>query len=272
MHKWILCLTLLWTQCCLCRETQAQIRLEQTPVPAYQLWVGFVSPEIQPDGTIKASIDSKAVVKTVQPDPRSLLILDDGYTLKDLEVEKRPSLEFVQPTLTQLDGNRLELKLDTTGDFRARAELDYGGKKVVHRFNFAIGKPEPIPPKPDDPPLPPPNSDIRNEYGVGLPAYQNAPDAAASKSIAAIYRAAGDSLFARNGQTLRSIDSDNASDRANPNRNVIAWLNQQLASAKPAFRTAIREALLESQGKRQYTKADWFAAFNEIADALEQVK
>lgn len=249
-----------------------QIKIEQTTVAPYQLWVGFVAPEIQADGTVKASVDSKPVSKTVQPDPRLLLILDEGYSLKDLEVETVPGLEFVQPTLTQLDGNRIELKIDATGKFRARAELDYGGKKVVSRFNFTIGTAPKPPPKPDDPPVPPPDTDVRNEYGVGLPAYTNAPDAAASKVIAKVYRSAGDSLYAQNGQPLRSIDSDNPSDKANPNRNVIAWINQQTASAKPELRTALSKAFSESQAKRQYSKADWYAAFNEIADALEKVK
>jgi len=247
-----------------------QIKLEQTTVAPYQLWVGFVAPEIQADGTVKASVDSKPVSKTVQPDPRFVLVLDEGYTLKDLKVEAKPSLDFADPVLTQLDGNRIELKL-ASGDYRAEAKLDFGGKEVIKRFNFTIGTAPKPPPKPDDPPVPP-DTDVRNEYGVGLPAYTNAPDAAASKVIAKVYRSAGDSLYAQNGQPLRSIDSDNPSDKANPNRNVIAWINQQTASVKPELRTALSKAFSESQAKRQYTKADWYAAFNEIADALEKVK
>ncbi|WP_230139378.1 hypothetical protein, partial [Campylobacter jejuni] len=63
--KQLIALTSLPLALFFCSLASAQIKLEQTPVPAYQLWVGFVSPEIQADGTIKASVESKPVQKTI---------------------------------------------------------------------------------------------------------------------------------------------------------------------------------------------------------------
>lgn len=247
-----------------CTLAVGQIKLSESP---YQLWVGFVNAEVQADGTVKASVDSKPSVKTVN---RLVLSLDDGYSLKDLEVESLPDLQFVQPTLVQIDGNKLELKLDAKGKFRARAELDYGGKKVVQRFNFSVGGE--VPPGPIPPPEPPAPDDIRNDYGLGKVAFANA-DPATASTFAKAYRAAADSLFAQNGQPLRFISSDDPKFATDPQKNVILWLNNQLASAKPEYKNAVSAAFKESQAKRgAYKKDDWYAAFVEVADALDKVK
>lgn len=128
------------------------------------------------------------------------------------------------------------------------------------------------PPKPDVP--------IRNDYGVGIPAYSNAADKETALKYAAIYSAAGD--FLSGVPSFKFIISDKEPDNKNPNKSVLAWMDQEIkkipckdeATCKrwASWCATVRAAFDASQAKRQFTRADWYAAFNEVSDALKAVK
>lgn len=148
----------------------------------------------------------------------------------------------------------------------------YGRKSAVVDVGEAPG--------PGPGPNPPP-SPVPNEYGVGKVAYENAPrDVASAVRFASIYRQAGDFLFGV--PSLKFIESNSSVHSADPNRSVLAWIKQQydlvqcpdVETCKQwnTWKLKINEAMLESQRKRAFTRQDWFSAFREIANAVEQVK
>jgi len=130
-------------------------------------------------------------------------------------------------------------------------------------------------------PNPPPPSPVPNEYGVGKVAYENAPrDVASAVKFAAIYRQASDFLFGV--PSLKFIESNSSVHASDPNRSVMAWIKQQYDLVQcpdvetckqwTTWKLKINEAMLESQRRRAFTRQDWYSAFREIANAVEQVK
>lgn len=130
-------------------------------------------------------------------------------------------------------------------------------------------------------PGPAPPSPIVNEYGVGKPAYENAPrDVATAVKMASIYRQAGDFLFGV--PSLKFIESSNSQHANDPKRSVMAWIKQQydlvqcpdqaMCQQWAVWKSKLSEAMIESQKRRAFTRQDWFSAFREIAAAVEQVK
>ena len=128
--------------------------------------------------------------------------------------------------------------------------------------------PPPGPDPPPDPDPPDPNPDIDNEYGLGQIAYDNAPSAGTA-AVADLYKRAAEMLYGRpRGMTVEA---------------ALNWLDQ--GTAKVALqgdpegwekwaKAVVDNALVASQRARPegYTRADWYAAFNEIAKALGAVK
>jgi len=122
------------------------------------------------------------------------------------------------------------------------------------------------PPDPIDPII------VPNDYGVGQVAYDNAPvDANGHVQFASFYKQAGEFLYGR--PSIKII-----ADVAEPN-SVFFWLSQQMdeypcpspeiCAEWKTWRAKVSAAFVMSQGQRQYTREDWFAAFNEVVIALE---
>lgn len=140
--------------------------------------------------------------------------------------------------------------------------------------------PTPPGPNPPNPPGPQPDVPIANEYGVGIPAYTNAADKDTALKIAAVYKAAGD--FLSGIPTFKFITSDDPVANKDPNKCVLAWMDQQIKQIPckdeqtckkwAAWNAAMRAAFDVSQSKKQFTRADWYAAFNEVSSALRAVK
>lgn len=148
----------------------------------------------------------------------------------------------------------------------------YGRKQVV----VDVGGTPPPGPGPTPPPSP-----VPNEYGVGKPAFENAPrDTATAIKMASIYRKAGDFLFGV--PSLKFVESNSSQHAGDPNRSVMAWIKQQYDLVQcpdqatcqqwAVWKAKVSEAIVESQKRRAFTRQDWFAAFREIANAVEQVK
>lgn len=151
----------------------------------------------------------------------------------------------------------------------------YGRKLVLVEVGGTPPGPGPGP-GPDPNPDPAPD-DIPNEYGVGKVAFAAAPGEASSlRAYAKIYKQAGDFLFGV--PSLKFIDSSNSAQSRDPNRSVLAWLVQQqglvqctdqvICDQWAAWRQKVSVALIESQKRRQFTRQDWYNAFNEISRAL----
>ena len=150
----------------------------------------------------------------------------------------------------------------------------YGRKTLLVEVGAGPPPPTPDPPGPN-PPTPVPDN-VPNEYGVGRVAFEAAPKDVSAKDYAKIYKQAGDFLFGV--PSLKFITSSNSSQANDPNRSVLAWIRQQQERVPctdesacqqwKVWRDKVGVALLESQRKRQFTRQDWFNAFNEISRAL----
>ncbi len=137
--------------------------------------------------------------------------------------------------------------------------------------------PGPKPPEPPTPPVPP----VPNDYGIGAIAYASAPhDVATAAKMASIYRQSGDFLFGI--PSLKFIVSSNQQHASDPNRSIMAWITQQYGLVQcpdvetckqwSKWKADVRDAFLASQANRQFTRQDWYAAFNEVCKALAEVK
>jgi hypothetical protein len=153
----------------------------------------------------------------------------------------------------------------------------YGRKQSV----VVVGGSGPGPEPPGPGPTPDPPSPVPNDYGVGKPAYENAPrDGATAKKMATIYRQAGDFLFGV--PSLKFVESSNSQHANDPNRSVMAWIKQQYDLVQcpdvetckqwAVWKSKLSEAMIESQKRRAFTRQDWYSAFREIANAVEQVR
>ncbi len=155
----------------------------------------------------------------------------------------------------------------------------YGKKTVVLEVGSAPA-PTPTPPGPGPtPPVPP--SPIPDTYGVGMVAFSAAPRHAATvQQYASIYYQAGNFLFGK--PTLKFIFSSNDTHYNDPSRSIPAWIKSEQAKITcpdvatcqqwEQWRIKVNEAFRQSQMKRQFTRDDWYAAFNEVVQALGAVK
>jgi len=228
-----------------------------------------VSPTItsKPVGVVNVNAtDVEIAVSDVNRLPYQPLRLDADSWMID-----KPGKWWVEVkeygTIALADGSTRRIVLDST--------------VVVVEFSFA---PTPNPPGPGpqpDPKPPVPPSPINNEYGVGKVAYDFAPrDVVIAAKYASVYKQAGDFLFGI--PSLKFITSSTDVHNGDPTRSVMAWIKQQYAltvCADPevckqwdVWKREVAAAFIESQKKRAFTRNDWFAAFNEVAQALGQVK
>jgi len=120
-----------------------------------------------------------------------------------------------------------------------------------------------------------PSEPVANDYGVGQVSADTAPaDKRTRAQVAEHHRQAGEFLYGR--PSLKSVTNENYDD---PGSNVFAWLNQQAAEMEcpdpetckqwATWRQKVGEAFQVSQETREYTRADWYKAFNEIAESLK---
>ncbi len=120
-----------------------------------------------------------------------------------------------------------------------------------------------------------PSEPVANDYGVGQVSADTAPlDKQTRSLVAGHHRQAGEFLYGR--PSLKSVSNENFDD---PGANVFAWLNEQAAAMDcpdpetcqqwARWRQAVGEAFQASQESREYTRADWYKAFNEIAESLK---
>ncbi len=120
-----------------------------------------------------------------------------------------------------------------------------------------------------------PSEPVANDYGVGQVSADTAPlDKQTRSLVAGHHRQAGEFLYGR--PSLKSLSNENFDD---PGANVFAWLNEQAAAMDcpdpetcqqwARWRQAVGEAFQASQESREYTRADWYKAFNEIAESLK---
>ena len=227
------------------------------------------------DGKLVADATSKPVLES---NTLTVIVVQQKiYETLDVECENLQTREFID-----LDKVSLGYRFPTSvkpGTYRVTV-TGFNPGIARKRLDVQVGDtPKPPDPPGPNPPGPTPTPDVvPNEYGVGAVAFQFAPKVASeAKSLAAMYRQAGEFLYGR--PSLKFITSDSDKDAKNPDRSVIAWLAQQQASTTLADRAAwttwklkLREAFTASQNARQYTREDWYNAFNEVATALEAVK
>tara|TARA_R110002167_G_C12684414_1_gene651760 strand:- start:1023 stop:1796 length:774 start_codon:yes stop_codon:yes gene_type:complete len=116
---------------------------------------------------------------------------------------------------------------------------------------------------------------VANDYMVGQASADNAPlDKTTRAEVAKHHRQAAEFLYGR--PSLKSVSSENDDS---PETNVFSWLNAQAQAMQcpdvetckqwATWRQAVGEAFQESQSTRQFSKADWYKALNEIAGSLE---
>lgn len=150
-----------------------------------------------------------------------------------------------------------------------------------NRWKIVLGMPGPKPDPKPDPPIPPKPVVIDNTYEVGQVAYDKAPKHLdTTEKYAKIYEQAGNFLFG--DPTLKAIEFPNPADNLNPDKSVLAWMSREINLIPcPDLKTcqqwkdwqaAIRTAFTNRQNKSQFTRQDWYRAFNEVASALRQVK
>jgi hypothetical protein len=82
--------------------------------------------------------------------------------------------------------------------------------------------------------------------------------------------------------SLKFITSVNDQHNNDPNRSVLAWIKQEqdkmvctdpaICQQWAAWHVKIADAFRVSQTKRQFTRDDWFAAFEEVSKALRAVR
>jgi len=129
--------------------------------------------------------------------------------------------------------------------------------------------------KPLAPPEPVPDDTVDNAYGLGrvastCPIHRD--------KVAKCFSDAGNFLFGI--PSLKAVLDSKEPSGNDPNRNVLKWISVELESypcSDPesckrfaAWRKSLNEAILESQHNRQYTRQDWFNAFNEISKAVQK--
>lgn len=180
----------------------------------------------------------------------------------------------------KLSGNRVALL--ESGEYILDVTVVDFDKKLFSQEEIRIkvgNGPKPPPgPKPDDDdttdPVDP-SVDVEDKYGVGLIAYSFAPDDKATAArTSVIFSKAADFLYGK--PTLKTISSSKQADQTNPDRHVLAWIEQESQRAFggnelwDAWYLQVSAALQASQtDRRQFSRSDWYQAFKEIASALE---
>lgn len=111
-----------------------------------------------------------------------------------------------------------------------------------------------------------PDESVSNTYGVGHVAF--AVDGEAKKNdllkLSQIYRDAANRLYGNPAISIIAPPSES--------RSVFRWIKDQTTSVTgdwSPWQGRLDEAFLASQLARQYTREDWFAALNEVSQALE---
>jgi len=132
-----------------------------------------------------------------------------------------------------------------------------------------------VPPDDDDVQPPPPAPVVDDTYGLGKKAFDLAPSKD-NAAVAKIYRDAANFLKGIDGN-LKYIAADDGTSR--DDKNVLVWIRVEMdklpsAAAWKTWRAGMVEPWMASQKAkpRGYTSDDWFAAFNEVAKAVEAKK
>lgn len=232
--------------------------------------------------TIQHSGDMLYVTKDAVLQSRPGLLITIDTEASNIEIDISDASR--NPVAYQEKGKH-EFLVDTPGKFFIEVTaIDfskniYGKKKLVAELG---SNPKPDPPGPTPDPEPPTPDVVPNEYGLGSVAYQYAPknDVGNISNYANMYRRAADFLYGT--PTLKFITSSDPTQNNDPNRSIMAWLRQQVDLLQcpdqqtcqqwAEFRKQLDVALVASQQSRQYTKLDWYNAFNEISRALELAK
>lgn len=146
--------------------------------------------------------------------------------------------------------------------------------------------PEPGPgPEPDPEPTPDPDDvpdSVVNTYGLGKVAYQFAPkdDADGVAKHAAVYSQAADFLYGI--PTTKAVLNNTNIYSKDPNRNVMAWIGKQYSLIQcrdqetckqwATWRNELSNAMRANYANNQWTRQEWYQAFNEVAAALKETQ
>ena len=124
------------------------------------------------------------------------------------------------------------------------------------------------------PPAPDVDDSVSDAYGLGRVA-STCPEH--RDAVRSIFHQAGNFLFGI--PTTKVITSSRSADANDPDRSVLKWIAVELERLPcktrescqkfKAWRVSLNQAVVESQKSRQYTRQDWFNAFNEIAGAIK---
>ena len=109
-----------------------------------------------------------------------------------------------------------------------------------------------------------PSIDVGNVYGVGAVAYSATAKKNELLAVSQIYRDAADMLYG-NPQLLIIAPSSDP-------RSVFRWIRDRTSEHGgdwSPWRAKLDEAFRASQLARQYSREDWYAALNEVSQALE---
>jgi len=242
-----------------------------SPLPAqeFEVKVDYVDLLVIATSTLKVDRMVKGVVLSSE--------IQEGETTTTkkltalIEVSLPESIAFCDSAaIIQVGSNYL---IDTPGKHKITVVV-VDPKLAFKTVLVELGQGPNPPPKPVDPVTPvDPDKKVPNNYGVGQVAFDNAPaDPKGLKQFATWYKEAGQYLYGTNG-TIKVIA--NASE---PN-SVFGWMaevmdaypcpNPEICAQWKSWREKVNQAFIASQKARQYTRDDWFAAFNEVATALE---
>lgn len=206
----------------------------------------------------------------------------DPATVVDIETEARN----VEVTVTNKDREPIEFRsidpkthlLTTPGRHWVEVvALDfdlniYSKQTIVVDVKGKVDPPEPDPgpgpePEPDpQPPTPDPVPDLSDVYGLGLWVFKSSPVDHA-KEIGSVYAESAEFLYGR--PELKTIESvlEWATNRAL----AIPTTNDKEFLGWKSFLGEMKTKIEKSQESRPsgFTRADWYAALNEIASAMK---
>lgn len=251
---------------------------------------------------ISIDVRKASAVQTVTPQIVTQITLDDGTPIGGTvrstgNIETKSGqpvgLFFVKSTRDLKDENNVlvKIKCETSSVLKIGTGVYAIGTPGTHSVTIIVlgqnplsweeeSFEVPVGSGPTPPPGPTPDN-VPNEYGVGKVAFDTAPrDSSSVNAYAKVYKQAGDFLFGV--PSLKFIDSSNSTQSRDPNRSVLAWLRQQqelipctdqaTCQQWSVWREKVGLALVESQKRRQFTRQDWYNAFNEISRAVGMVR
>ena len=108
-----------------------------------------------------------------------------------------------------------------------------------------------------------PSIEVGNVYGVGAVAYSATAKKNDLLAVSQIYREAADSLYGSPQLLIIAPSSDQ--------RSVFRWIKDRTSAHGDwsQWRAKLDAAFNASQLARQFSREDWFAALNEVSQALE---